>query len=647
MILLVFSLLLSLATSFFLAATIKVKHWADWVIVVYLIIFSETILIFEFLGLFFTITNIPLFLCIQMAFLVVSFIIWLKKGKPDPFHFVRTWRKMMGQFWAERANHPALFLLIIGVLVFLAVNAWLILTVPPNTSDSLSTHLARVIHWIQNDSFKPWDAKIPWQVIYPFNTQLQYLKIILFTTSDKLVGFVQYAAALISFLAVYRLGLFLSASRTRSLFAALIWLTFPEIIMQTTSTQNDLVLASFFTCSILFLFLGIIERSDMYLVLSGLSFGLAMGTKQTILFLLPGMTLAFIFLLFKYKKPVIRQLFKWGLASMASFILLGSYIYIQNTIFFHSPAGPGEDVEEQVNEFSLQAISQELPVNISRLVFQSIDPSGLPGELPGYMQKFKAKIVEFVGLKDWMESDIGAVKVFNLRDLPATHEDSAWFGLTSVLLLFPALIYQLIMGIKRKDPYPLGLISIAVGFLIFDAMLRPGWAPYQGRYFVTAATVAVPLISGFNLDSKWGKRVAWFGAILALIIGSTMILKNESKALIGQRAIWGKDRIEMQLVNSPRSSAEILKFADKYLPEGVTFAVRKLPLFYEYILIGNERNRKIVWLPENDAVFDRQWLIDQGIEFLLLDDTQYLPTTMPSWIIPFESRQAWTIYAVE
>lgn len=647
MILLTFSLILSLSSSILFCSKMKFLHWVDWAISMYMLMFAETILIFEILGLISSITSIPLFLLFQFILLGVIFIIWLKTGKPNPFKYLTVMSEDLRSSWKKGCSHPALLIFILGSCIFLLVNAWLILKVPPNTSDSLSTHLARVIHWIQNDSFNPWDAKIPWQVIYPFNTQIQYLKIILFTSSDKLVGFVQYAAALISFLAVYRLGLFLSASRSRSFFVALIWLTFPEIILQSTSTQNDLVLACFFTCTVLFLFIGIKHRSWTYLLLSALFFGIALGTKQTILFLLPGFAMAILFIIIKYKKPVIRLLFGWGVASLAFFFIFGAYIYIQNTIHFGSPAGPGEEVEGQVNEFSLTTISKELPVNISRLIYQAIDPSGLPGELPGYMQKFKAKLVEYAGLKAWMESDTGAVKPFNLRDLPATHEDSAWYGLTSVLLVFPAVALQFIKGLKKKDPYPLGLIAIAVGFLIFDAMLRPGWAPYQGRYFVTAATIAAPLITGFDFETRKGRVAQLFLSFLALVIGGSMILNNSSKALIGPRAIWGQDRVSMQLVNSPSSSAQVLKFADKYLPEGITFAVRKLPLFYEYILIGNDRQRSIVWMTEYSSAQDLEWLRDHHVDFLLLDDAQYPPPEMPPWAIPYENRQGWTIYAVE
>lgn len=622
-------------------------HWVDWAITIYMLVFAETILIFEILGLIQVITSIPLFLLFHFVLFAVILIIWFKTGKPNPFIYPAVALEDLRLFWKKRGGQLDLFVFILGALIFLLVNAWLILKVPPNTSDSLSTHLARVIHWIQNGSFKPWDAKIPWQVIYPFNTQLQYLKFILLTSSDRLVGFVQYMAALISFLAVYRLGLFLSNSRIRSLFAALLWLTFPEIILQSTSTQNDLVLASFFTCCVLFLFIGIKHRSWTYLLLSALFFGLALGTKQTVLFLLPGFALAMVFIFLKFKKPVIRLLVGWGVASLTFFLIFGAYIYIQNMIFFGSPAGPGEEVEGQVNEFSLTNISQELPVNISRLIYQAIDPSGLPGELPGYMQKFKAKLVEYAGLKDWMESDTGAVKPFNLRDLPTTHEDSAWYGLTSVLLVFPVVVLQFIKGLKKKDPFPLGLIAIAVGFLIFDAMLRPGWAPYQGRYFVTAATIAAPLITGFDFETRKGRIARWFLTFLALVIGATMILNNSSKALVGSRAIWGQDRVSMQLVNSPNSSAQVLKFADKYLPEGTTFAVRKLPLFYEYILIANNSGRRIVWMPDYSSAQDREWLGDQEVDFLLLDDAQYPPSEMPSWATPYEGRHGWTIYVVE
>ena len=451
--LLLISFILSLVSALLLVSLFKFKHWADWLIALFLIIFSETVLGFEILGLFSAIRNIPLYLIFQFSLSIILFRIWLLKGKPDPFLNVKLFRKDMVDFWRFRNKHPVLIIFAGCLIIFWLFNAWLIITVPPNTSDSLSTHLARVIHWLQNGSFRPWETKITWQVVYPFNAQLQFLWFFLFTSSDRLVGFVQFASGLVSFLAIYRIGLFFSWPKSRSLFAAMIWAVFPEILLQSTSTQNDLVLAALLTSCILFLFIGIKEISITYLVFSGLSLGLALGTKQTMLFLIPGFGLALIFIVTKFRKTILKSLIIWSVASLVSFVFLGSFIYIQNLIYFHSPAGPSEKVEGQMNEFSFENVSDELPVNISRLIYQSVDPSGLPGNLPGYMQKFKAKLVEFAGLRSWMESDVGIVRIFNLRDLPPTHEDSAWFGLTSVLLLFPTLVFQLFTGIRKKEPF--------------------------------------------------------------------------------------------------------------------------------------------------------------------------------------------------
>jgi 4-amino-4-deoxy-L-arabinose transferase-like glycosyltransferase len=644
--LLILSFTLSLLTALLATSLVKFQHWMDWLIAIYLMLFSETVLVFEILGLISSVNNILLFFIIQLLLGSVFAILWRKSGNPPLLSNLNAIRKDLLVLWQNRKYHTLLFIFT-GIIVFLWIfNAGLVITVPPNTSDSLSTHLARVIHWIQNGSFQPWDTRIIWQVVYPFNAQLQFLYTILFTSSDRLVGFAQYTAGLICFLAIYRLGLFFKWQKSRALFAALIWATFPGIILQSTSTQNDLVLAALFASCILFLFIGMKELSYPYLVISGLSLGIAIGTKQTILFLVPGLGLSILFLLLKFKRVIIKPLLVWGVTSFASFLILGSYIYLQNSIYFNSPAGPAEKVEGQTNEFSLQAITSELPVNLSRLAYQFIDPTGLPGEFPGYLQKFKAKMVEYAGLKPWMESDIGALKIFELRDIPPTHEDSAWFGLIGFLLLVPAGLFQIIEGIKKKDPFRLGIIALVLGFYIFIALLRPGWSPYVGRYFAPVATLSAPLIAGLNLYTNFGRKIRWTLAFISVMIAVTIILNNESKPLIGDQAIWEKDRISLQLITSPDRSSEILKFADEYLPEGSTFGVRKLPLFYEYVLLDDNSDRTIIWVPDNSTVFDKTWLEQENISYLLLDDNDFPPQSVPRWAIPYESRKDWTIYVI-
>ena len=84
-------------------------------------------------------------------------------------------------------------------------------------------------------------------------------------------------------------------------------MTFPQIILQSTTTQNDLVATFFFISTLYFLFLDL-KIEGQTLILSGIALGLAVGTKATILLVLPGLAVAVLVIGLLTGKPGFRGL---------------------------------------------------------------------------------------------------------------------------------------------------------------------------------------------------------------------------------------------------------------------------------------------------------------------------------------------------
>src|SRR5207245_6923064 len=122
----------------------------------------------------------------------------------------------------------------------------------------------------------------------------------------------------------------LGCPRPASLFAALLAATLTEIALQSVTTQNDLLAASFIVAAAC-LALGQ-ARTD--LALAGLAVGLALGTKLTTA---PGLALLVVFAL--VYRPRRARLAVLVTASAIAFAGVGFYGYGLNLIQTGKPLG--------------------------------------------------------------------------------------------------------------------------------------------------------------------------------------------------------------------------------------------------------------------------------------------------------------------
>lgn len=128
---------------------------------------------------------------------------------------------------------PLLIILLLGAVLY-----------PPNNYDSMSYHMARVAHWIQEQSVDYYPTSIDRQNVMGPGAEYLILVPQLLAKSDVLANCVQY----ISYIALLATVLFvlrmLTVSRELTPYILILTATAPMAIMQATSTQNDIVAAA-------------------------------------------------------------------------------------------------------------------------------------------------------------------------------------------------------------------------------------------------------------------------------------------------------------------------------------------------------------------------------------------------------------------
>jgi hypothetical protein len=152
----------------------------------------------------------------------------------------------------------------------------------PNNYDSNYYHLSKVEHWVQDGSVAVYPTTQLQQVAFAPGGEYLLLHMRLLTGGDHVYNLVQFAAGLGAALAASRIAAQLGAGRRGQLLTAAVLLTTPMVVLQSTSTQTDLIVAAWVGCAATLALDGWNRRRRaLDVVLLGAAAGLAAVTKST------------------------------------------------------------------------------------------------------------------------------------------------------------------------------------------------------------------------------------------------------------------------------------------------------------------------------------------------------------------------------
>jgi hypothetical protein len=616
-ILFLMDILLILVFTFSVGALLHLPTKPATLVGLLILAYADIVLPAEILATF-KLLDARLFLAVHALTAVIGLGVWWYSGKPS---LSKLFNFNSHKLWTLCKRQPELWLLAVGVSVAYFINAILILIVPPNNWDSMTYHLSRVGYWLQQGSFYPWITHNLRQTTFPINAEIGLLWTIIFWGTDQLVGFIQWIAVILGMAAIFGLTRFLGYSRSSSVFAALIWATLPEIVLQSTTTQNDLLASAFFVTMIYLVLLGFRLNHHGSLLLSGVAMGLALGTKLTALMALPGLAVGALLLWHKNGRSGLKCLAKWGVACLGGFVLFGVYTYGLNLIVYGGPLGPPSHVES-VSAGSYGVGLTLVKANVARYIYQAADLTGLPDPIKSTIQKIKADsgsaIFKALDIEPNSPRTTRKGTRFGFTSKVRTHEDLAWFGPLGFLLLIPAAIYCGAASFIKKDVYRLILVAIALSlFLAVCASLL--WSPWRGRYFVMAATVCAPFLAMYyNTDSKF-ILLRWAIVLMAILVMGNTVVSNEAKPLTGPAAIWKLNRIGRQSLNRPPIEPT-LRMVEELVPPKTTVGIIIGGDDWDYPLFGEHFSRTVVPIYPRPEIVDLEWLAEQDINFLLVKD---------------------------
>jgi hypothetical protein len=462
-----------------------------------------------------------------------------------------------------------------GIIVGLAVVALLVqlyvgARVAPSNYDSMAYHLARSAYWLQYHSIAQFPgASIRQAASAPDGEVLQALTMMMSGT-DRWVASIQWLALVGIALAVFSGARLLGFAREPSAFAACLFVLLPQPVMQSTTSQNDLIEAFFMVSTAFFVVRGLRDRSRGDMAVAALALALAVGTKGTAFVAGTALAVLAVAALIAYRPPA-RFIAVAASQAVIALIALGCYNYVLN---LRNRGGLLGGIEGQ----TLDVHARLLNVLLGLTTFA--DSPGLRiGWLNRLVRLAAGPVIAVV------PPPVGAFFTVDT----SVQEDSSAFGLVGFLLL-PCLLVLVLVGRGQTRGRRVLAAAVMISLLVYVTTIT--FNPWLGRVMIPAVALAAPLFAVLAERPV----VAWGTLLLAILSLAPSLLENSQKPLLaksGAPNVFALDRRTQLTVARPEMLG-VLKALDAHVGGTEAIALVGSDDSWDYPFFGAHRERRVI-----------------------------------------------------
>ena len=593
-----------------LAARLAPAGAAPLLLGAYVIAWAQLVLVLWALSLFGWVDRWPLLLGLALtsAALVVD-----TRGRRELGPRLRdAWRSL-------REGLEAPVVLVLGLAVTLGFGYALVLglTTPQNDFDTIFDHLWRAALWEQNGAAGyPDCACAPYVNAYPPHGELGVLATMALGGADRYVTLVQAGAYVALALGVVGVARGLGLTRGEALLGGLLVATLPVIALQSSTAQNDLVVASFAVAAAVFL----LQDGRAAPWLAGAAAALAVGTKVTAVVGVPLLVAIALVAPLAHRRAA-------RLTGVLAGSAVGAYWYVVN---WHQAGSwdagfPYEELDRGLEDTVARALRSaiqfvELPGGAGRdrwlygvaalivLVLAGIGvlrggrrrivlglaallalaPVLVP-DLRRYFDEAYLELWRALG-RDDLAAGVG-------RDITRSASNVTWYGPLGLLLVLAGIVVALVAVRRRRLPGVAVLLALAPVYWLVALSAVLFYQDAAGRFFMAPVALA---------GATWGlaARVRWAAWGLTAIGVTTLGLAvlNDSKRPSGVPLL--ERPAPPSYLTEPRWSAqgrevfvpELIRFVDERVPADALVALGVTPSDPGYVVLGPALDRRLVAL---------------------------------------------------
>lgn len=452
---------------------------------------------------------VSVFVCWFFLLVILIILIWKYPSKSNKDEFSR-FLQIIKDFTIAEKIMVALMGILFVILFFAAL-----FTVPYNY-DSMTYHLARIGHWIDNQSVNHFVTSIARQNYSPVLAEYNLLHMFLLTGSDSFLNLLQYFAMGITALYLYKCARMIGTDRNFSILGAFLFVTMPLTISQSMTTQNDLFATMWFAL-FLYYFLRFIQmekiefnkKAGNLLFLTALTVAFAFLTKTSIcasmIFFLPWLLIVRLI-----KKDNISELIKSAAFAGVSIVAVISETLIRNVLSAGTIMPDTASGDIMVATKNVYYIIVNILKNYSLILTQHLSDA---------LNGFICRIAIHTGAALKVEVNNVAisfhgfdyVRHMNRGDNMYSHDitPSAFVGYLA--LLCGVILIVLAIRHKKSHSTTIGFgISCWLSFGFIMALLR--WQPWGTRIMYPALAMTVIMIA--NILSLLFSKIKKKGIIL-------------------------------------------------------------------------------------------------------------------------------------
>lgn len=439
-------------------------------------------------------------------------------------------------------------LLLLGIAVIGVVSGFIGVISPSNNWDSMTYHMSRVAHWIQNQSVALYPTHILRQLYQHPGAEYHILHLQLLSGGDYFANGVQWLAMVGCLVLAAALAGRWGLSVRGRVIAAVVCATLTMGVLQSMTTQNDYALAFWLMCLLYGVTrIGTLGFTRWTLLVCGTALGLTVLTKGTAYVLVPPVLLWLLGLgIRRHRWRALPRLM--GIGVIALLIVSPHYVRMVQT--FGTPLGP-----EQAS-YSNQLYS--LPVlisNLSRNIVMHITAT------PGLDQRFRVRervTSAVIGLHEWLGLDpldprttlsyTGASYMIFPANLV---EDTAQMPLHLALLFIALPLYFICYRRLGQPAVTAYIATFLLACLLFSGLLK--WQPWHSRLHLPLFVMASPIIA-YVLERALDRRLSGAVALGLLAAACFPLTKATYRPLLETQNVLDTPRITQNFF--PRPAAE-------------------------------------------------------------------------------------------
>lgn len=613
------------STGLAVAASLRLESLGKLLLAAYVIAFAEIVALVLLLSPIGAVQR-PVLLVGLAVVSAVAIGLWWREGRPRP-HGASVRRA-----WTLLEQSPPLALLGLVVAAAFGYVVALIVGAPPNNWDSMTYHLARAAFWRQNESVgylaDAYDGRLN---ANPPSSESVLTFVLELTREERLAGFLQFSAAIICLLAVFNLARRLGLSEREAAFGGLLFLTLPLVVLQASTTQNDLVVASLLLGATVFL-LGDTRRE---LGLASVATALAVGVKVTAFYGLP--------ILLAVGLVAIPRGARLGrIVAVVAGAVVGSYWYLVNLLETSKPLGRRPDTEllavlrpeenllaalaRILDAFDLSGSEDARASVLSNLfstdlllyvvVAAAMTTALLLASILTRRVRIRAALLAgalavvplaippisyvvwrgFAKLHDVLGASDGSLPAGEWPAQTTASESFSWFGPLGLVLVTGVGAAATVAFVRRRSPSALSLLLAAAPLIwLVLVSLTIAYDTWQGRFFVFPVALSASL---------WGillrrPPLAWacvaVGATTVALVFVNSLEKPSGVQLFADTSatsVWRSERWEVQSSGRPEMSP-VLWFLEERVPKEDAVAVALGEDDFGYPAFGPHLERQV------------------------------------------------------